>query len=84
MIIDDLVQGLQILRPHYLEDRAPRMRAPEDELNLPPTATPLNAEEVARLRSIHWYQCDADDPMGEVSEVYDLTHRVGVQPLKSM
>ncbi len=71
MIIDDLVQGLQILRPHYSDDREPRMRAPEDELNLPPTTTVLDEAEVERLRSMSWYQPDVEDAFADGGPTYD-------------
>lgn len=61
MNIKNMQEALNVLIPHYKEPGSEFLSAEHDEIYFPPTDTPLNDEERAKLNDLGVFQEDADE-----------------------
>ena len=52
----ELIEGLQILQPHYIEQHGYTICCGHDVIYAYATDTPLSNEEFIRMKKLHWYQ----------------------------
>ena len=63
MNMKELVDGLNILRPHFYDPDGYHVGAEHDQFYVYATDTPLNEDEIASLRDLGWFQpsCSEDE-----------------------
>ena len=62
MTLENLLEGIAILRPYYDDPNGYHVGAEHDEVWLYATDRPLSTDDVRRMRALDWGQdCDAAD-----------------------
>ena len=72
MKLDNLIEGLTILRPHYKNGGdSYNTGAEHDQIYAYQTDTPLTETEAARMRELGWFQPDVPEDDEENPGPYD-------------
>lgn len=61
MKLDNIILGLEILKPYYVDPNGYHMNAEHDEIHLAATNKPLTEADAQRMRDLGWFQEDADN-----------------------
>ena len=61
MKLSNFIGGLEILRPHFDGGDGYHIGAEHDQYFVYATDTPLSEDEVAKMRSMGWFQSECED-----------------------